>query len=58
MEAEFRFSGNGRDLNSLEIGRLPQFFCKWKTTSIFKEFLGQHQYEEMKDTLRFSGISN
>ena len=35
MEDDLNFFENGRHLNFLDNGRLPQLFRKWKTTSIF-----------------------
>ena len=35
------------DLNFFENGRRPQYFCKWKTTSIFFENIRRPQFVEM-----------
>ena len=35
MEGDFNLQKMEDDLNILENGRQPQFFSKWKTTSIF-----------------------
>ena len=46
MEDDLNFSGNGRR---------PQFFRKWKTTSIFQDMENDLNILEMEDDLKFSG---